>query len=381
MKQDKENCRDKLRRQYELYIEFVLSKTKIPRIYLIFAVFFASIGTLITLGLVSDLAYPLAKQFYYNNLGFLWAVSVFMILIMIRRLRDVSLDVFICSELYFPCKVRNNMDNYLYAIFAPYKFKNEPVPEWFKEYSILSNRFFYISFISIILGIIFSMLSYFDFINYYKAGLVTYNDVLLTSILGFIGVTCAWVASLTLVYIILGLMILLRKISNESYKFQIDAPNSIIQVRKLNIIHMNLLYSYSALIIGLPSILSGILNQNYERYLFYSDLAVFLLAPFGFFIVLILPGIYIHKTIKNCKEFYESRTLKLIKDLEVIIYNDDKSNRYIESCIAYNAYIHAIDRIDKIRTWPFDMESILKIVVTFLASIVSIIQLILYNMI
>ncbi|MDF0591978.1 hypothetical protein P0O24_00050 [Methanotrichaceae archaeon M04Ac] len=268
-------------------------------------------------------------------------------------------------------------EKYLYAIFTPYRLKNNDLNNCFKSRKILLyiiyNRLSIAFLTAICFGSLAAVISYHDlgFLHDFNDIMFIY-DIYVNTIFTFLGVTGAWIASIVLIYIMVGLVLLLRKFLIEIDNLEINTTNSVMKLKNLNRLHMNLLYAYASLMIGLPSLMITF-EKNAGKIVFYTDAIYLFLAPVGFFVILFLPGIYIHNIIKISKDQYTDQLLNLIEDMERVICRYEKDSEYINACIAYNAYISTLGRLEKVRTWPVDKESLMKIIVTFMISIISII--------
>jgi hypothetical protein len=139
-----------------------------------------------------------------EDINILWSVTIFFMLIMIRRLRDISIEKFIDPDMPYPQRIKDDMQKYLYAIFAPYKFK-EKAPQGSKQHYLLFNQIYSSLIIALIAGVIGFILNYLD----PEFGLV--HDLIGSGV----GSAIPWFFFVILSYEILGIIGVLRDLSKD----------------------------------------------------------------------------------------------------------------------------------------------------------------------
>ncbi|CAD7771843.1 hypothetical protein FHEFKHOI_01124 [Candidatus Methanoperedenaceae archaeon GB50] len=202
--------------------------------YLVFAVIFANYGWILILLLCTS-----ERETYIlwltKELGFLWSVTGFFMLIMIRRLRDISIEKFLDPNMPYPHRIKENMQKYLYAVFSPYKLKKE-APPWFKRHF---NHLYSALPILLVGGAIGFISSYLD----HRSGLV--KDI----IGGGGGTVGGWLFFVMMGCMMIGITNILRKLSKE-FKNSNEAQSfaSVVNNRgakSLSFKHIILIYIYN----------------------------------------------------------------------------------------------------------------------------------------
>ena len=338
------------KQEYKLYIELFCEKIKMP--YLVFALIFANLGWILIL-----LLSPSDREAYVawltKDLGFLWAVTVFWMLIMIRRLRDISIEKFLDPDMPCPPRVKDNMQEYLYAVFSPYKFKEIGAPQLFKgrRYFVF-NHLYFASCIALIAGTIGLILGYRD----PRFGLV--NDIIGDGM----GVAGGWFFVVIMGYMMIGIFGILREFSKElENSDEIQSFSSIVKIKELKVIPLNILYSYASFMISLPAIIMFLIRGHGPW--MYGNIFLLIAGLSGFLITLIIPSYYVHLAMRSVKEDFKSQTIHKIKNLEHKIYNKSVTERDLKKYDAYAALVNMIEIVEKVKTWPFDFESVTKIVI------------------
>jgi len=299
---------------------------------------------------------------------------------MIRRLRDVSVEVFLDADIHYPPRIKENMQDYLCALFAPYKLSPKYVPKllanqdnfiklWFKHRMLITTIIIFFA------GIIGSWWIYDDIGKKAAEGLITSTDVLIYTIFsGFLGCAGIWLFVIILIHSIIFIIFLLRTISKDvedkNQTISIDFVKRSAILRK---IHMNILYSYLAMVVAIPSVIIGLQSDHGYWNLF--NLIFFIIGPAGFLVALFWPEIYIHKIIYTAKESFKRQTAYKLKQLEDNIYDESKTKQHAEMCSAYESLINVIDDVETIRTRPVDLTNIVKILITgIISSIPAVLQ-------
>ena len=238
--------------QYKLYIELLCKP---------FTLFmFAFIYTLINIVLALVITSPSARRewitFFIYDLGFLWTVSGFFILLMIFRLRDVALNIFLDEDMPFPQKIKDNMRIYLCIVFSPYKFRDAKLPECFRKYiflwHVVYHQIYVASFISVAAGVVGAAFAYSDYNSKIADGiLLTSRDVYLNFIGALLGCAMIWFFVVTLICITIGIILILIEIKGGLSDAN-EAPNSlatILKMRTLNGIPITISINFSCSII------------------------------------------------------------------------------------------------------------------------------------
>ena len=315
--------------------------------YLVFALIIANCVWILIL-----LLFPTERRLREENILLLWSVTVFLMLIMIRRLRDISIEKFLDPDMPYPQRIKDNMQKYLYAIFSPYTFKEIEAPQWFKQHSFLFNHLYFASCIALITGVIGFILNYLnpDF------GLV--HDMIGSGV----GSAIPWFFFVILGYVIIGIIGLLREISKElKNSSEKTSFASIVKIKELKGIPLNILYAYAAVMISFPAVVTFLMSE--EGPWVYGNLFILIAGLSGFFIALIIPSYYVHIAVKSVKEDFKSQTIRSIKNLENKISNKSVTERDLKKYDAYAVLVNMIERVEKVKTWPFDFESVTKIVI------------------
>ena len=291
------------KQEYKLYIELFCDKIKLP--YLVFALIIANcVWILILILFPSEREAVLTWQ--KEDINILWSVTVFLMLIMIRRLRDTSIEKFLVPDMPYPKRIKDNMQRYLYAIFSPYTFK--------------------------------------DMVG------------------SGVGSAIPWFFFVILGYVIIGIIGLLREISKElKNSSEKTSFASIVKIKELKGIPLNILYAYAAVMISFPAVVTFLMSE--EGPWVYGNLFILIAGLSGFFIALIIPSYYVHIAVKSVKEDFKSQTIRSIKNLENKISNKSVTERDLKKYDAYAVLVNMIERVEKVKTWPFDFESVTKIVI------------------
>lgn len=110
---------------YEFYLENFCRRLKLP--YNMFALCIGFYVPILIIILV-----PAEREKYLNwvlnQFGFLWFVTVFLILIMMKRLRDKSVKILLNIS-YKSGETKKEISEYLKMIFAPDKLENVNNPK------------------------------------------------------------------------------------------------------------------------------------------------------------------------------------------------------------------------------------------------------------
>jgi hypothetical protein len=346
------------KQEYKLYIELFCEKIKMP--YLVFALIFASYGWILILMLC-----PSGREAYVawltKDLGLLWSVTGFWMLIMIRRLRDISIEKFLDPDMPYPQRVKENMQKYLYAVFSPYKFKEIEAPQWFKRHSFFFNHLYFALLIALIAGTIGFRLGYLD----PRFGLV--NDIIGDGI----GVAGGWFFVAIMGFMMIGIIFILRELSKElKSSNRIQSFASIVKIRELKVIPLNVLYSYAPFMISFPAIIMFLMTGHGPW--MHGTIFLLIVGLSGFFITLIIPSYYVHLAMKSVKEDFKSQIIRSIKNVENEIRNEFVTERDLEK---YEVLVNMIERVERVKTWPLDFESVTKIVIIgIVGSIPAILQ-------
>jgi len=337
------------KQEYKLYIELFCDKIKLP--YLVFALIIANcVWILILILFPSEREAVLTWQ--KEDINILWSVTVFLMLIMIRRLRDISIEKFLDPDMPYPQRIKDNMRKYLYAIFSPYTFKEIKAPQWFKQHSFLFNHLYFALIIALITGVIGFILNYLD----PDFGLV--HDLIGSGV----GSAIPWFFFVILGYVIIGIIGVLRNLSND-LKNSNEHPSfaSIVKIEELKIFPLNILYAYSSVMISFPAVVTFLITT--EGPWVYCNLFILIAGLSGFLIALIIPSYFVHIAVKSVKGDFLNQIIRSIKDLENKISNKSVTERDLKKYDAYAVLVNMIERVEKVKTWPFDFESVTKIVI------------------
>jgi hypothetical protein len=333
------------KQDYKLYIELFCDKIKMH--YLVFALIIANCVWILIL-----LLFPTERRLREENILLLWSVTVFLMLIMIRRLRDISIEKFLDPDMPYPQRIKDNMQKYLYAIFSPYKFKEIEAPQWFKQHSFLFNHLYFASCIALITGVIGFILNYLD----PDFGLV--HDMIGSGV----GSAIPWFFFVILGYMIIGIIGVLREISKElKNSSENQGFASIVKIKELKSFPLNILYAYASVMISFPAVV-GFLMSGEGPWL-YGNTFILIAGLSGFLIILIIPSYYVHLATKSVKEDLKRQIIRSIKNLENKIRNKSATERNLKKYDAYEVLVNMIERVEKVKTWPFDFESVTKIVI------------------
>lgn len=344
------------KQEFKLYIELFCEKIKMP--YLVFAVIFANYGWILIL-----LLCPSERETYTawltKELGFLWSVTGFLMLIMIRRLRDISIEKFLDPNMPYPHRIKENMQKYLYAVFSPYKFKKEAL-QWFKRHSFLFNHLYLALFISLVAGVIGFILSYQE----PRFGRVI--DI----IGGGVGVAGGWLFFVIMGYMMTGIMGILRELSKELKNLnEAQSFASVIKIKELKVFPLNILYSYTSVMISFPTAIRFLMVEHGPWV--YGNIFILMAGLSGFLIILVIPNYYVHLVMKSVKEDFKEQIILSIKNLENKIRNESATELDLKK---YEVHVNMIERVEKVKT--FDFESVTKIVIMGIAgSIPTILQI------
>lgn len=296
-----------------------------------------------------------------KDLGALWFISIFLMSIMIGKLRDISIEKFLDPNIPYPPAIKNNMEKDLYAVFSPYKLKNEKEPKWFKRHPHLFNHLYPALFISILAGAIGFVLSYLE---------TPFRPV--NAIIGSTGVAVSWFLTVIMGYMMIGIAGILRKLSKE-LKNSDDSQSfaSILKIMELKVLPLNILYSFTSIMISFPTVLRFLMVGKGPWV--YGNWFLLIMELLSLFFVMIFPFYYVHLTIKSVKEQFCKREFSLIEDLENKIHNKSATDIDLKT---YELSINMLNRAEKINTWPFDFASITKIVIAgAIGSIPTILQI------
>ena len=104
----------------------------------------------------------------------------------------------------------------------------------------------------------------------------------------------------------------------------------------------------------------------------YGTIFLLIVGLSGFFITLIIPSYYVHLAMKSVKEDFKSQIIRSIKNVENKIRNEFVTERDLEK---YEVLVNMIERVERVKTWPLDFESVTKIVIIgIVGSIPAILQ-------
>ena len=281
-------------------------------------------------------------------------------LIMIRRLRDISIEKFLDPNMPYPHRIKENMQKYLYAVFSPYKLKKE-APPWFKRHF---NHLYSALPISLVGGAIGFISSYLD----HRYGLV--NDI----IGGGVGVAGAWLFFVMMGCMMIGITNILRELSKE-FKNSNEAQSfaSVVKIEELKVFPLNILYSYTSIMISFPAVIRFLMTEHGPW--IYCNIFILMAELSGFLIILVIPNYYVHLVIKSVKDGFKEQRILSIRNLENKIRNESANELDLKK---YEVFVNMIERSERVKTWPFDFESVTKIVIMGIAgSIPTILQIVL----
>lgn len=329
--------------EYKLYIEYLCERIRIP--YIVFAFILVAITwILIILFSASDREAYLV--WLTKDFGVLWRLPILGIFIMMRRLRNLSVSKFLDPSMPYSCRTREHMQYYLYIVFSPHMLKKREFPQVLKRWYFLVNHLYSALLFSLIAGFIGFIFGYLD----PRFGYVV--DILSDGI----GVATIWFFVVIMGYMMIGVTAILRKLFIETKNID-EKQNfsSIIKTKELKDFPLNILYSYLPFMITLPAIISFIGKYSPWRY----GIDFILIAGIlSFLIVLIIPSYYVHMITKNMKENLKTQAIHLIGNLEDLVWNESPTRRDLRN---YEFYVDMIERIDRVQTGLFSVETTVKV--------------------
>lgn len=333
------NCLDldELKQEYKVYIESFIDRVPSNKTikYSLFSIIIF-ITSLLQYIFLSDIGKKSFCEWYFDNLGLLWSVSFLFMFIMIIRLRNICVDVFLYGDVPYPVQMKERMRDYLYAIISPSKFDTSEAPAWFRRHRYLYNNFYMSISISLIFGIIGGVIAYDDTMKKSLVGLNTSYDVFVTAIFNIINIIIMWMLVITLACMILGTILILREISkwiNEENKT--SSTDIFDRLHKFRYLQMNLLYSYSVMMIGIPNyVLTSFKGYEYNLWI-YPGLFIIISAPAGFIITLLSTTYYQNNILNRTKQTYLNKIKIRIKELEDCIFDKSLEEAHAEKCDVY----------------------------------------------
>ncbi|CAD7771846.1 hypothetical protein FHEFKHOI_01125 [Candidatus Methanoperedenaceae archaeon GB50] len=107
----------------------------------------------------------------------------------------------------------------------------------------------------------------------------------------------------------------------------------------------------------------------------YCNIFILMAELSGFLIILVIPNYYVHLVIKSVKDGFKEQRILSIRNLENKIRNESANELDLKK---YEVFVNMIERSERVKTWPFDFESVTKIVIMGIAgSIPTILQIVL----
>lgn len=333
--------------------------------YLVFALIFGTyLWILLLLLLPSTERWEFIIEFI-KGLTFLWIVTGFLMLVMMRKLRDISIEKFLDHDMPYPLSIKENMPTYLNAVFSPYKLKNKKeAPLWFKRHPLLLDHLYLALFFSTVAGVIGFILCYLRPLHF---------GLKFSLVLGVLGSAGAWFFGVMMGHMAIGITGILRKLSKELENTNEDQTfASIVKIKELKTLPLNILYSYTSVMISFIAVLRTQIVERGGQWM-YGNIFLLVVELSFFVLVLIIPNYYVHLIIKSVKENYKKRKVSKIKDLENKIHNEPVTDIDLKK---YEWFVNMVDKAERVSTWPFDVESVTKIVITgFIGSIPVILQI------
>lgn len=370
------NCLDELKQEYRVYIESFIDRVPSNNTikYSLFSVIIF-LTSLLQYIFLSDIGKQSFSEWYFDNLGLLWSASFFFMFIMIIRLRNICVDVFLNGDVPYPVLMKERMRDYLYAIISPSKFGTSEAPAWFRKHPYIFNHFYMSLTISSLFAIIGGVIAYDDTMKKSLAGLNTSYDVLITTIFNIINIMIMWMLVITLAYMILGAILILRDISNwVNEEDKASSTDLFDRLHKYRHLQMNLLYSYSVMMIGIPNyVLTSFKGYEYNLWI-YPGLFIVICAPTGFIITLLSTTYYQNNILNRTKQTYLNQVKLRIKELENCIFDTSSEEEHAEKCNMYVSLLHINESMESIRILPFDFWNVVKILIASITSLTPLIM-------
>ncbi len=135
----------------------------------------------------------------------------------------------------------------------------------------------------------------------------------------------------------------------------------------------NILYSYTSIMISFPAVIRFLMTEHGPW--IYCNIFILMAELSGFLIILVIPNYYVHLVIKSVKDGFKEQGILSIRNLENKIRNESANELDLKK---YEVFVNMIERSERVKTWPFDFESVTKIVIMGIAgSIPTILQIVL----
>lgn len=341
--------RNNINKDFELYIEALTGRRLLP--YVVFALFLSI--SLISLTLIFSPSYRqiIIYNYLWDRLLFICPISFFLTLLMTRRIRDISVNVFINTDLPFNNETKDDIYKYLQLVFSVRDTEGIKLD----RLSILVK---YQVAISLILSIILGIFAFMADVEKGLCGLIYRINQ------DGLGVAVATFVAMMLIFIVLNIINLLRLLS------KIPEPKTYDQILKFKTLWslpINIIYIYCIpFLITIPTVLIGIHDGAVlEKY---ANILLLLLGQVvSFIFVFTFPYYYVNLSIKNAKDNYLKKKYSRLRELEDRI----NSSCNQEDCLIYSALLHNVLAVEKIDESP-NIPEIIKILITTILSIISI---------
>lgn len=331
----------------ETYLEIISRKIRLP--YILFAILMTSCGLVFTWLFSPSYRDLLLSEYLMRRLIIFSYISGFLMMIMTRNLKNASMKTLLELDLPFPDEIKSNMFKYLFLIFSPYNYKS--LTETSIRWKPIFSNYLLISFtLSILLGTFMFVSNISD---------ETFG-FLFNIIQNGIGAACGWFIFFVLAFFVINLLHLLKFLRDT--KPVVNSYIQVLELRKLWVIPINILYSFASVLIILPPVVRSVYNPVGAE--LYTGKILFFLEMILFIILFFIPGLLVNDIIKNARDDYYTLRKHALIQLEEKINDSDATT---EEWLRYHALLYNLYFVEKLETWPRPPE-IVKLILTAILS-------------
>lgn len=298
--------------------------------------------------------YSLENIEWLTHLGFFWYMCLFLMLMFAERLRNSSINIFSDLDMPFSSNTKKIIDEQFRIYFRGEKLE-------LMGGSNLYKFFYYFQILILCLLFVFAVFNQTP-ANWNEYGIIP---------MAFAGTIIAIVIIAHSISATNDILSTYLNLLGNDY-FHLNYLNYT-KIKELNEIPMNILYLYGFLFIYL-----SILFFPFSLDVILFEVAKIMLVYFvGFILVFLFPCFYVYSISKKIKKFYKYQRFDILRKVENRICK--KSSSY-EDSINYDVLINMIERIDRTKVWPLDVESFIKIFLTAVFSNIFLLLKIIYKL-